>query len=263
MMRVTRSEIARLKTPSFTIGGLGLMTVFGLMATAIVLFTVGSGSAGGPPNTQGITLQALEASDGMFLPVSNFVGMLGIVALAMWAMAVTSDYSSGLIRLLVQAQPNRLRLLGGKVLALTAFTCLGTLVTTIAVLIVSPGLASLAGVSTNAWSSGLLATAVEHYVQLTACVLLWGVVGLFVGMMTRSAGLSIGIGIGYLMVFEGLAGLLLDSAKKWLPGSAFSAVASGGSPDMAFGTAMIVSVAYAVGALALTAVTFRRRDITA
>ena len=263
MMRVIRSEIARLKTPSFILGGLGLMTVFGLMATAIVLFTVGSGSVSGPPNTQGITLQALEASDGMFVPVSNFVGMLGIVALAMWAMAVTSDYSSGLIRLLVQAQPNRLRLLSGKVVALTALTCLATLVTSVVILIVSPGIASLAGVSTSAWSTGLLGTAVEHYVQLTACVLLWGVVGLFVGMMTRSAGLSIGIGIGYLMVFEGLAGLLLDSAKKWLPGSAFSAVASGGSADMAFGTAMIVAGAYAVGALALTAVTFRRRDITA
>ena len=52
-----------------------------------------------------------------------------------WAMAVTSDYSSGLIRLLVQAQPNRLLLLGGKIIALVAFTCLSMLVATVAVLV--------------------------------------------------------------------------------------------------------------------------------
>ena len=52
-------------------------------------------------------MATLEASDGMFAGLQNFVGMLGIVALAVWAMSVTSDYSSGLIRLLVQAEPSR------------------------------------------------------------------------------------------------------------------------------------------------------------
>ncbi len=263
MIRAIRCELARLKNPYFILGGIGLMTVFGLMATAIVFFTVGSGSTTGPPNTQGITLQALEASDGMLAGLQNIVGMLGIVALAIWAIAVTSDYSSGLIRLLVQAEPSRLRLLGGKLVALTLFTCLATLVTTLVVAIVAPGIASLAGVSTDAWSSGFAGTVVQGYVQLTLCVLLWGVVGLFVGMVTRSTSISIAIGIGYLLVFEGLAGMLLDSAAKWLPGSAFSAIASGGSADMTYGTALLVAAGYAVVALAVAALTFRRRDITA
>jgi len=264
MIRAIRCELARLKTPSFLLGGMGLIVFFSVLATAIVFLTVGS-DAGGPPGTQQITTQALEASEGMFAGVQNFVGMLGVVALAMWAMAVTSDYSSGLIRLLVQAQPNRLLLLGGKVVALSIFTCLSTLVATAAVLAVSPGVASLGGVSTDAWSSGssLLGTALGVYVQLTLCVLMWGVVGLLVGMLTRSAGISIGIGIGYLMIFEGLAGMLLDSAQKWLPGKAFGAIATGGSADMAFGTAALLAGAYAAGALLLTAATFRRRDITA
>ena len=52
-------------------------------------------------------MAALEASDGMFAGLQNAAGMLGVVALAIWAIAVTSDYSSGLIRLLVQAEPSR------------------------------------------------------------------------------------------------------------------------------------------------------------
>lgn len=265
MIRAIRSELARLKTPSFLLGGMGLMTLLALVATTVVFLTVDSGSAGGPrgPEGQQITIQALQASDGMFAGVQGFAAMLGIVTLAMWAIAVTTDYSSGLIRLLVQAQPNRPLLLGGKVVALTLFTSLSTLVATLAVLVVSPGVAGLAGVSTGAWTSGLLGTALESYVQLTLGVLMWGVVGLLGGMLTRSAGISIGIGIGYLLIFEGLAGMLFDSAQKWLPGAAFSAVAAGGSVDMAFRTAALLAGAYAAGALVLTAVTFRRRDITA
>lgn len=264
MIRALRCELARLKTPSFLLGGMGLIVFFALTATTIVFVTVGSDS-GGPPGTQQITMQALEASDGMFAGMQNFVGMLGVVTLAMWAMAVTSDYSSGLIRLLVQAQPNRLLLLGGKMVALVVFTCIATLVATAAVLVVSPGVASLGGVSTDAWSSGLnlLGTAFDTYVQVTLSVLMWGVVGLLVGMLTRSAGISIGIGIGYLMIFEGLAGMLLDGGQKWLPGSVFGVIAMGGSADMALGTAALAAGAYAVGALVLTAVTFNRRDVTA
>jgi ABC-2 type transport system permease protein len=64
-------------------------------------------------------------------------------------------------------------------------------------------------------------------------------------------------------VFEMLVGMVLDSASKWLPGSSFSAIALGGSADMTYGTALLVAAAYAAAALAVAALTFRRRDITA
>ena len=248
MIRAIRCELTRLKNPSFILGGVGLMTLFGVMATLIVFLTAGDGStagAPGPPGTKGVTIKALEASNGMFAGVQNIGGMLGIVALMIWAIFVTSDYSSGLIRLLVKAEPSRLRLLGGKVVTLTAFTCVATLVTTVVVLVVSPGVASLAGVSTDAWSSGLLHTVLTGYIDLTLSVLLWGVVGLFVGMVTRSTGISIGVGIGCLLVFKGLVSMVLDSA------------------DMTYGTALLAAAAYAAAAIAVSAITFRRRDITA
>lgn len=263
MIRVIRSELARLKNPYFIFGSIGLMALFGLMATAIVFLTVGNGSTAGPPGMQGVTIQSLQASDGMFSGIRNIVSMLGIVALAFWAIAVTSDYSSGLIRLLVQAEPRRLRLLGGKIVALTACTCLATLITTVLVLSASPGIAHMAGISTQAWGTGLFGTVVAGYFYLTLCVLLWGIVGLLLGIVTRSSGISIAVGIGYLLVFEGLIGMLSDSGKKWLPGSAFSAIASGGSSSMTYRTALLVAAAYAVAALVVAAATFRRRDITA
>jgi ABC-2 type transport system permease protein len=263
MIRAIRSEFARLKSPYYVFGGIGLMTALGVMATTIVFITAQGGSTMAPPGGRTVSVQSLEAADGMFAGLQNAANMWGIVVLAIWAIAVTSDYSSGLIRLLVQAEPSRLRLLGGKVMALTAFTCLATLATAAVVLAVSPAIAGMAGVSTDAWGTDLLGTVVGGYLQLTLSALLWGVVGLFVGVVTRSTGIAIAAGIGYLLVFEMLVGMVLDSAAKWLPGSSFSAIALGGTADMTYGTALLVAAAYAVAAIAAAAVTFRRRDITA
>jgi ABC-2 type transport system permease protein len=263
MIRAIRSELARLKSPYYVFGGIGLMTALGVMATTIVFITAKGGSTMAPPGGRTVSVQSLEAADGMFAGLQNAANMWGIVVLAIWAIAVTSDYSSGLIRLLVQAEPSRLRLLGGKVVALTAFTCLATLATTAVVLAVSPAIAGMAGVSTDAWGTDMLGIVVGGYLHLTLSALLWGVVGLFVGMLTRSTGVAIAVGIGYLLVFEMVVGIALDTASKWLPGSTFSAVAQGGSADMAFRTALLVAAAYAVAALAVAAAVFRRRDITA
>jgi ABC-2 type transport system permease protein len=263
MIRAIRCELARLRSPFFLLGGVGLMTALGLVATMIIFVTAKEGSAPAPPGVKFATTAMLEAPDGMFAGLENAASMIGMVALAIWAIGVTSDYSSGMIRLLVQAEPSRIRLLGGQVVALTGLTCLATLVTTIAVAIVAPTIAGVAGVSTNAWSTDLLRTVAEGYVNLTLCALLWGVVGLFIGTITRSSGVSIGLGIGYLIAFEGLLGMALGSSSWWLPGSSFSAIASGGTADLAYSSALVLAAGYAVLALAVAAVVFRRRDITA
>ena len=262
MIRVVRSELTRLGRPLLLLGGIGLMAFFGLLATVVVFLTAHSGSST-LPGTQKITVATLEAPDGMFAGLQTFAGMLGIVALVVWAMSATTDVSSGLIRLLVQAEPRRLRLLAGKIVALVLFTCAATLVTTVIVMPIVSGLAKSAGVSTAAWRPHVAHTLISGYFQLTLCVLLWGVVGLCIGILTRSAGISIAIGIGYLLLFEGVLSMLVGSEQRWLPGAAFKAIASGGSADMAFTTALLLGAAYALAALAVAAITFRRRDITA
>jgi ABC-type transport system involved in multi-copper enzyme maturation permease subunit len=261
MIRAIRSELTRLRNRNFILGGIGLMAALALMLTSIIFITAGERVMG--PGESAVTVATLEAADGMFVGVQSSFAMLGIVVLALWAVAVTSDYANGLIRLLVQAEPSRPRLLGGKIVALSAFTCVATLVTTVVILAVMPGIANLVGVSTGAWNDDLLRTVAVGYVNLTLAALLWGVAGLFVGMITRSAGIAIAVGIGYLLVFEGLLGLLLDTASKWLPGSSFSAIAAGGTADMTYGTALLVAAAYACAALVAAALIFRRRDITA
>jgi ABC-2 type transport system permease protein len=262
MIRVIRSELVRLRSRPTLFAGIGLMAFFAILATAVVFFTAGSAS-GGLPGTEDITRTMLEAGNGMFVGVSRFVGLLGVITLVVWAMSATADHSSGLVRLLVQAEPRRWRLLLGKAVALSLFTCAATLVAIVAVLVVAPPLAGAAGISPDAWTSDPVATLLSAYVHITASVLLWGIVGLFVGVITRNSGLAIGIGIGYLMIFEGVITTLLESAARWLPGQVFAAIASGGTETMDFGTALLVAGVYAALALVAAMVLFQRRDITA
>jgi hypothetical protein len=73
-MRVVHSELTRLGSPSPLLGGIGLMTCFGLLATVVVFTTAGSGSAT-LPGTEDITVAMLEAPDGMFTGLQTFAGI--------------------------------------------------------------------------------------------------------------------------------------------------------------------------------------------
>ena len=94
-------------------------------------------------------------------------------------------------------------------------------------------------------------------------VLAWGVIGLAVATLTRSSTAAIAGGIGYLMVVEGLLGMVFDTGvTTYLPGSAPGAVAAGGTASLAYGNAMLLGLAYAVVAILIAGLVFARRDIT-
>jgi ABC-2 type transport system permease protein len=263
MVRTVRSELTRLFSRNYVLGGIGLMAALGLLVTIIVFVTATGGSAMAPPGGQTVSIATLEASDGIFAGLRLASNMWGIVALVVWAIFAASDYATGLVRLLVQAQPRRLRLLGGKAVALTLFTCLATLITTVVVVVASPAIAGATGVSPDAWTEGIAGTFLSGYLHLTLAALMWGFAGLFVGVLTRSTGISIAVGIGYLLVFEMVFGMLLDDAAKWLPGSSFATVAAGGTAGMGFGAGLLVALGYVAVAYAVASAVFRRRDITA
>ena len=76
--------------------------------------------------------------------------MAGVILLALWAIAIATDYSTGLIRILVQAQPNRIKLMAGKILALAVFTLLAATVTALVVILLARPLARLEGIQVTA-----------------------------------------------------------------------------------------------------------------
>jgi ABC-2 type transport system permease protein len=257
--RATRAEAKRLNRLSFVGAGGALLTFFALVASVITFYAADGGAH------MGASAVDLESAGGLVAGLAWAVDLMGIVVLALWAAATASDYSTGWVRILVQAEPRRARLLGGKLAALTGYTVAGTALATVVSVAAAPLLAGANGISTAAWFPGLaetLATVLRAWADLTLSVLVWGVIGLSVATLTRSVTIAIAGGIGYLLVFERLLGLVADEATTYLPGSVLAAVAAGGTASLSYGTALVLAAAYAAGALLLAALVFTRRDVT-
>ena len=82
-------------------------------------------------------------------------------------------------------------------------------------------------------------------------------------VLTRSAALAIGIGIGYLLVVESLIAIVAPDAKKYLPGGTLTNLVSGGAPGLSWGVSLGLVVAYGLIAIVVSLMVFRARDIVA
>ena len=264
MIRIVRSELIRIWRPSFRYGGIGLMAGFGVLIS-IFIFTSADDSTeavqGGPG--RGFASAAEISTPGGFLTALGTTSQIaGLVLLSLWAIAAASDYDSGLIRVLVQASPNRVKLLAGKIIALVGFTILATAATTLTIVLAARPLARLEGIDTEPWKADFLTELLGGYFNFMIPALVWGVIGLLIAVWTRSSGIAIAAGIGYLLVVENLIAIVADDITDFLPGGTLAAVADGGTPDLAWGAALALSLLYGAAAAMAALLIFRNRDIT-
>ncbi len=264
MIAAVRSELTRLRQPRLLVSWFGLMALFAIMINTIMVTFV-TGGASVPPGAPGVafpTLAEMESPSGLMAGLGAAASMFGVVTLSFWAMATASDYSSGLIRLLVAAEPRRWRLLLGKVGALLIVTAAATTVAAIVnVLAVMPA-AGAAGISTAAWGTDLIAVVASAWLNLYLSLCVWGVLGLVIAVLTRSAAVAISIGVGYVLVVESLVKLLKDVPSDWLLGTTLGAVASGGTEAVGYGTALVLALGYVTLGLVIAGAVFTRRDVT-
>jgi ABC-2 type transport system permease protein len=264
MIAAIRSELTRLRQPRLVLVWFGLMALFAILVnTVMVGFVSGGGSL--PPGAPGVafpTLAEIESPSGLMSGLAAASNMFGVVTLSIWAVVTAGDYSSGLIRLLVASEPRRWRLIAGKVAALAIVTAGATTVAAIVnVFAVTPA-AQAAGISTAAWGTDLPSVVVSAWVNLFLALCVWGVLGLVLGVLTRSAAVAVSIGIGYVLVVESTIKMAKDVPSDWLLGTTLGAVASGGTAAVAYGTALALAAGYVTLGLLLAGIVFVRRDVT-
>jgi ABC-type transport system involved in multi-copper enzyme maturation permease subunit len=259
MLRVLKSELIRLNRPSFLAGGIGGMAAFGAISTVIGFAAAGKTGVG--PGQYIPSEAALAAPDGYAAGLLLAANLIGIIALSFWAIATASDYSTGLVRLLAQAEPRRWRLIVGKVLALVLFTLAGTLAATVAAYLTAQVCAPVFDVSTSAWAD-LLPTLFESFRNMALSATVWGVLGMVIALLARSSGVAIAIGIGYLVVFENMIVAVATDASDWLLGSTLTALAAGGTPGISFESALQLGAAYLVGGILIAIGVMHFREIT-
>lgn len=264
MIAAVRSELTRLGQPRLLVSWFGLMGLLAMLVnTVMVTFVSGGGSL--PPGAPGVafpTLAEMESPSGLMAGLAAASNMFGIVTLSFWAVSVAGDYSSGLIRLLVAAEPRRWRLLAGKVGALLVVTAIATTVAAIVNVFAVMPMAVPAGIDTAAWGTDLIAVVGGAWVNLYLSLIVWGVLGLAIAVLARSAAVAISIGVGYVLVVESLVKMVGDAPSDWLLGSTLNAVAQGGTDAIAYSTALALAAGYVILGLVIAGAVFIRRDVT-
>jgi ABC-2 type transport system permease protein len=257
---------------------LGGVLVLGLLLLGYLLIylLVQNPPPGDPGAEQGIA--ALKTT---LLPanvVPNVLGFLaglgGPIALVIGALNSAREYSLRTITAVLTQRPSRLGLLASKAIALAIL--LGIL----AVACFAVGVVGSLLVAALDGSPGSLPSMVEIGKGAAASWLIlgaWAALGFALGMVLRSTGLAIGLGLVYALVIEtvisalGFALSAFESVSRGMLGRNASALADafgqinpngGPGPVNPPATAALVLAAYVIGSLVVAAVFFTRRDVT-
>jgi ABC-type transport system involved in multi-copper enzyme maturation permease subunit len=214
-----------------------------------------------------ITREVLALSSGITIGFSNSAGLLGLVALCVFAAQTAQEYTYGTLRNLLVREPRRIRLLLGKYLAMSIFALISVIISAITSVALAFALSGTAKVETAAWQTAQARMdLIETFGNVLISTIGYGTIGMVLGLVLRSPISSISIGVGWLLVVESIVSIAWSPSADWLPGSLLGIVAAGGSPlgvseTLSYTEALMrVSALLLVAALA-TLFTFRRRDV--
>ncbi len=113
-MRIFLAEWRKLKRPAFFLGTMGsVIFVTGLVTS--LLFLLIDAKTGNADRGNRITREMLQLSDGFTIGFNSSNGLLGLVALSVFAAQTAQEYTYGTLRNLLVRQPRRIRLLIGKI----------------------------------------------------------------------------------------------------------------------------------------------------
>jgi len=274
-MRAFRSEWFKLTRGNTLLGFGGAMVGLTLLFTALAFLSVGGADVDldGGESEAFVTAAVLSAFDGSIFAVTNLASMLGIVALALFASSMAGEFNKGTIRMLFVAEPNRIKVLAGKLAALASFVVVGVAAAMTASIGIGALLGPSSGVDTANWwtTDGLTAIGLT-YVNVTGAVLVPGLIGAAIAILTRSSAIAISVVAAYFILGEALIAGFWDTLAQWGPSAASNALAVGGlggagmmggaAPVIAYATAATLALVYAIVTVAISAAILTRRDVT-
>jgi len=265
-MRIFFAEWRKLRRPAFFLGTMGsVIFVTGLVSS--LLFLLIDAETGNADRGNRITREMLQLPDGFVIGFNSASGLLGLVALSVFAAQTAQEYTYGTLRNLLVRQPRRIRLLLGKYLSMISFALVTVIISAATAIGLAFGLAGRARVTTDAWTTSTGQEALLHsFVNVFISTIGYGTIGMLLGLIFRSPISSISIGTAYLLVVESIISIAWKPAANWMPGNLLSVVGSGGSPigvenAPTYSQALLRVGLYLLGASLVTATLFKRRDV--
>lgn len=260
-LRLVRSELIRFVTVRsnvVTTAALGLLMVLvGVIAAATSTGDVAGVGPGGAPGPGFAGTDPLATVLAGSTPGVLVVGVLGVLVGA-------REYGSGMIRTTMSAAPRRVGVLLARMGAFLTVVLPVTVAASLVAYFAGSAILSAGDAQTVGWGDPGVARAVIGTGVYLAGV---GVLGVCLGVLTRSIGQGIGWLVGLVLVIPGFGAILLpddwQDALEYLPsnaGAAFTAVTDP-SAHLGVGAGVAVFIAWVVAFAAAAAVTLRRRDV--
>jgi ABC-type transport system involved in multi-copper enzyme maturation permease subunit len=261
MIRIVRAEWRKLRRPTLFLGTIGAALFFtGLTSTFLYLMI--DSEQGNADRGRQVGREVLELAGGSVYGFASVGGLLGVIALCVFAAQTAQEYTYGTLRNILVRQPGRIRILAGKLIAMKIFALIMILIAAVVSIGISYFLSDRAKVSTQLWFTSDGYTEIgKTLVNVTISVVYFGIVGMVLGLLLRSPISAISIGVLWILIIENLLGAVKPVFLDWMPGNQLSVIAQGGSPDISYSHALILGTSYVfIGALVAT-VLFSRRDV--
>ncbi len=222
----------------------------GLVAGAVAVAGLGTVST-----MSAVDSEQVRLADQQFFLIATT--NLALFAVILGVKSSTDDFRHGTVVLSALLEPGRLRTVVAK--AVTAAVAAAGLAAVALTAMVA--LATALG-----WSGsdmGDVGSDWQALGGLTAATATWAVIGVSIGELLRQQVPSVLIGVVWVLLVENLGAGLLEDDARWLPGQAAHALAGASTvgTGLAPGAAGAVLALYAVAAIAVAGISFRRRDV--
>lgn len=261
MTNVVRAELATLVRRRVLVAT-GVATTAFVAVTALAVF-LSAEPAVGPRQGREATLESLAEPGGGTEAFSLGLRSVGLFVLVAFIARLAGEFSHGTLRTLLMKEPRRLRVVLGKMVALVAFMAAVLLVAEALIFVASVSLAPSQDVDTAAWY-GLdgLAAAAGDYAAALAAMAAWALYGMTLGLLLRSVAIAVGVGIAWAGPLEHISAQSWQAAERWFPGLQLEALAAGGTGDVSYERALLLTTMYVTLAVATGLLTLNRRDIS-
>jgi len=261
MWNVFRAELTKLKRPSLSLSTIAAVTFVTGLTTSLLFLLVDSPEGNGERGVR-IGRDVLALPSGVTLSFSNAAGLLGIVALCIFAAQTAQEYTYGTLRNLLVRQPSRMKILIGKLGSMKLFAIAMVALSALLAVTLSYVFAGVMDISTKAWSTQDAKIAVvQTFVNVLLATIGFGIFGMILGLLFRSPISAISIGVIWNLIIEGLLSVFVTNIDRYFPGQLLSIVASGGNDRISYQYALFTSYGFLLFGLAIVAFLFKRRDV--
>lgn len=261
MLNVFFAEWRKLRRPTLFLGTFGAALAFTALITSVTFLLIDSEMGNGDRGTT-IGRETLVLANGSVFGFQSVGGLLGIIALCVFAAQSAQEYTYGTLRNLLVRQPRRLVLMLGKFAAMKVFALLLVISSAIFSIGISVALSGGADVSTAQWfTSEGWSEIGKALLNVYISVVYFALIGIVLGLLLRSPISSISIGVIWLLIVESIIGLVKPSTLDWLPGNQLSTIAMGGSSALSYSDSLIRGSIYVAIGLVISLTLFTRRDV--